>query len=395
MNDSIETLSTHEELESMMESTVHGEDISDPASASVSITSGDDAEDCIGSINNRLSSLLDKIKDEAGEVDTDDISTKADAEDKTTKVAEDTSIKVESAQPVAAKPFLKIRSVDHLVDKTKLNRMSCSPKKSMVGSSWNTVEDLPVKSESALEEKVPIVATPIPPGTRLIASNIKHTTTKETPLPPGVYKMKKGDDEYVMVVKKDVHSAHPKSETLASQNSSKGLNGLEGSLTNTGWRFNNSVTTTSPMTTSVPVSRTLVNLAGSKQQQPSRSSSLDFAQATNKPIFQGSTAVPRVSSVPGLVQGPPNLNGARRVFIPLSRPGVQSGHFNSTKIVKLKTPYSDGTIISRQPATFAARSQVPSGSVMTSSNVNMVSFILMKYSSFLIIRNILLIFLLR
>ena len=203
----------------------------------------EDANNCVDSINNSLSSLLERIEVEEDKSNTN-----------TTEAANSNNVLITSKPQNASdeikseiKPLLKIKPVDHLVDKTRLNRASSSPEKSMAESSWNTVQDLQF---SPVNKKDLTLATPIPPGTRLLASTIKHTTTAQSPLPPGVYKIKKGNEEFVMVVKKDNEALEASQNKLATNISTQAqnINPMQGTLTSTGWRFNDSVTTTKPLT---------------------------------------------------------------------------------------------------------------------------------------------------
>ncbi len=216
----------------------------------------EDANNCVDSINNSLSSLLERIEVEEDKSNTN-----------TTEAANSNNVLITSKPQNASdeikseiKPLLKIKPVDHLVDKTRLNRASSSPEKSMAESSWNTVQDLQF---SPVNKKDLTLATPIPPGTRLLASTIKHTTTAQSPLPPGVYKIKKGNEEFVMVVKKDNEALEASQNKLATNISTQAqnVNPMQGTLTSTGWRFNDSVTTTKPLT-GVSGSSRFMNLTG-------------------------------------------------------------------------------------------------------------------------------------
>eukprot|EP00088_Acartia_fossae_P068937 TRINITY_DN885_c0_g1_i2.p1 TRINITY_DN885_c0_g1~~TRINITY_DN885_c0_g1_i2.p1 ORF type:complete len:1091 (+),score=296.54 TRINITY_DN885_c0_g1_i2:457-3273(+) len=167
--------------------------------------------DFVSSIDNSLSSLLDQIKNE------EEISSAAQ------------EVK---PLPVSNPPVLKVRSLEHLVDKNLAQQPHTPISKDVKGEPSKRI---------AISE--PMIATPIPPGTRLVASNIQHKTTAETPLPAGVYKIKKGSQEYVLVVKRAQNNTVVSSETVQAAVNNQGSathNVLEGSLTSTGWKFNDS-----------------------------------------------------------------------------------------------------------------------------------------------------------
>ena len=236
-----------------------------------------------------MSNLLEKIE---GEEDNSTNTIEAATSNNVSNTSEPDKASDEIKPEI--KPLLKIKPVDHLVDKTRLNRASNSPEKSMAESSWNIVQD-PLQQSPGNRKDV-TYATPIPPGTRLLASTIKHTTTAETPLPPGVYKIKKGSEEFVMVVKKDNEALEASQNKLTTNISTQAqnMNLMQGTLTSTGWRFNDSVSTSKPLTAVSSGSR-FMNLTGKmlpvSQQLQLQRGGIVSSQTSNAGMFKINSVV--------------------------------------------------------------------------------------------------------